>query len=447
MTLTAPSRDRPLPPRPPGRARRHDTEPPLRSLVKGLAVTVVVGFVIWMAISAYNGIPFVSYRTVYVSIPNAGNLLEHDPVRIAGVRVGQVLGKGLASDGRVRLKLQLQPGLQLPVGTAAEVRAQGLLGARYVELIPGHGRRMLANASTIQAPATALTYGLPDALDTFDAQTRGALGTMVRELGTGLLGRGEQLNEAIQLSAGDMVPFQQLAQTILSHPGAAARLLPSLDRMTTALAAERTPISDTFAPGARALTPFADQRTAVRATLAAAPGALSAANAGLSEGEQLLSAAQALADSAQRTLPYAPSGLRALTALLADTHGDLGAATSLLAAAKPAVPAALKLTSSLQPVLSPLGQWLSNLTPMFNQIAPYGCNIENFGAVFRSMTGFGGIGTGPNGPAASFRLTIVPPGLGALGAIDNSGLTARDGYPPPCKYLDTTYPIAVEHSG
>jgi phospholipid/cholesterol/gamma-HCH transport system substrate-binding protein len=339
--------------------------------------------------------------------------------------------------------------VRVPSDTTVALRASGLLGARYVELRPGQSTHLLASGSTLAAPGTALTYGVPEALNTFDAQTRGALGTTVRELGAGLLGRGAQLNDAIRASAPKMVPFQQLAETILSNPGAAQRLLPSLDQMTTALSSSGAQLASTFAPATTALAPFVDQRGAVRATLDQAPAALSAANTGLTDGQRLLGGAQAVASAAQATLPYAPSGLQQLTSLLANTHQDLARATSLLQAAKPAVPAALRITGSLQPLLAPLLAGLQNMTPMLGQLTPYGCNIENMGAVFRSMTGMGGTGTGPHGPAMAFRLTVVPPGGlgGFFGATDTSGLTARDGYPPPCKYLDTPYPILGGHSG
>lgn len=448
-TLRAPSRG-PLPPgrlRSPRSRRRRDSESARRTIFKGVAVSAFVALVVWLAISAYNGVPFASYSTVYVSIPGAGNLLQHDPVRIAGVRVGQLLSKSIGSDGRVRLQLQLDPGVRVPADTAAAVRASGLLGARYVELVPGHSTRMLAAGATIAAPGNALTYGVPEALNTFDAQTRGALGTVVRELGAGLLGRGAQLNDAIRASSPKMLPFQQLAQAVLSNPGAAQRLLPSLDQMTTALASSSGQLASTFAPATTALAPFVDQRGAVQATLDQAPGALSAADSGLADGQRLLSGAQAVAAAAQATLPDAPAGLQQLTALLANTHSDLQRATALLGAAKPAVPAVIRITDSLQPLLAPLLAGLNNLTPMLGQVTPYGCNVENLGVVFRSMTGMGGTGTGPHGPAMAFRLTPVPPGgLGGLiGTTDTSGLTARDGYPAPCKYLGGTYPIVGAH--
>lgn len=427
--------------------RRRDVEPPIRTVVKGLAVSAVVGVLIWLAVSAYNGIPFTNYSTLYVSIPAAGNLLPHDPVRIAGVRVGQVLSKSLGSNGRVRLSLQLEPGVTVPADTAVAVRAQGLLGARYVDLVLGHSAHALPSGSTLTASTSALTFGVPEALDTFDAQTRGALGAMVRGLGAGFLGRGRGLNDALRLDAPQMVPFQQLAATILARPGAAQRLLPSLDRMTTALAGSGAQIAGTFTPGAAALAPFVTERGALRATLDQAPAALESATTGLTQGTRLLGATEALATALHGTLPDAPAGLRRLTSLLKTSPQPLDRAAALLGTAQQAVPAALQITGSLQPVLAPLSQGLARLTPMLDQIAPYGCNVENLGAVFRSMTGLGGTGTGPHGPAMAFRLTPVPPGgQGFFGSTDTSGLTQRDGYPAPCHYLASTYPAIGVHA-
>ena len=429
---------------PPRVHRRRDTERPTRTLLKGLAVVAVVGAFGWLAVSAYNGVPGRSYSTVYVEVPQIGNLLQHDQVRIAGVRVGQVQSRSITPDGRTRLALQLEPGVAVPADSTVAIRASGLLGARYVQLVPGSSARMLHSGATIRASSTALTFGLPEALDTFDTQTRGALGSMVGQLGTGLLGHGTQLNDAVRLSGGQMHRFQQLADSILARPGAAARLLPSLDRGVAPLDSAREDLANLFDPASRALAPFVDQRAAVRAALAQAPATLDAANSGLTRGRRLLTAARALATAASRTLVQAPSGLTEATALLRESHVPLQRTAALLRTAGPAVPAALRITRSLSPLLAPLGQALDNLTPMVAHIGRYGCDVINFGAVFRSMTGFGGTGDGPGGPAMEFRLQAIPPSVNQVtGTSEQSNLVIRDGYPGPCKYLASPYSAAA----
>lgn len=57
-------------------------------------------------------------------------------VRVAGVRVGEVDGVGLAGR-RARVSLRLDQPLPLTVGTFARVANLGLLGEKYIEIVPG----------------------------------------------------------------------------------------------------------------------------------------------------------------------------------------------------------------------------------------------------------------------------------------------------------------------
>jgi ABC-type transporter Mla subunit MlaD len=406
------------------------------ALVLGL-LTIYVAF----SVTAYNGLPWKGYGTVYASVPEKGNLIKHDQVRIAGVRAGQVLSIAVTPDGRAQLKLQLEPGTKLPVDTQVFVRANGLLGARYVQLIPGHSAQLLPDGATIRGSADALTYGVPDAISVLDSRTRGALGTTVQGLGAGVLGNGVGLNRTIRDSSAEIEPFKALVQSILAPPGAAARLIPGLDSLAVPLNASRVQIGDMLAPATRALQPLVDQRTAVRATLDQAPPTLDAVRSGLGTGLSLLTAADDLATQAQLTLPGAPAGLRAATALLKDT-APLGRATTLLQKLRPTVPAVLRLTGALSPLLTPLGNGLRNAIPTINYIGGRACNVENFGAVVRSMTGWGGTtGDGPNGAATQFRLQVlVAPLTSELGLAQPPGSAQRTTYDPPCAFLSKTYP-------
>ena len=79
--------------------RRRDTEPASRTLLKGLAVGAVFVAFGWLAVTAYNGVPGRHYTTVYADVSEVGNVLQHDQVRIAGVRVGQVQQRSIRPDG------------------------------------------------------------------------------------------------------------------------------------------------------------------------------------------------------------------------------------------------------------------------------------------------------------------------------------------------------------
>ncbi|WP_205698855.1 MlaD family protein [Conexibacter sp. SYSU D00693] len=423
------------------RVRRYDDEPPVRVLGRGVAVLVLLAAFGWLSVKLYDGVPGRDYRFVDAQVPQVGNLISHDPVRLGGVRVGQVKAVDSGPGGTGRLELQIEPGTDLRADTGIRIRANGLLGSRYVELLPGRSREPLADGRAIVGGHDTLTYGATDALDVLDRETRGALRPLVGELGTGLAGQGRNVNDLLRAGAREIGPTSELFAALRTD--ATARLLPSLHAALVPLDDRRVALSALPAAASDALTPFVTERDATRATLDAAPGALAAAQAGLGAGRPLLVAAQGLSRAARRVLPDAPGALRATRALLAEAQDPLRKARPLLAEVEPTVPAALRVTSAADPLLKPVVGLADDLRRMADQLAPYGCDIKNFGAVFRSMTGLGARAPGgPNGAPMQFRLQIAAPvPTEALSMQDTTGLVVRDGYPDPCEYLAKPYPI------
>lgn len=425
------------------RRRRSEIKRPLYVLLSGVGVIGLLLIMFAVAVRAPNGVPFVPYRTVYASVPDPGNIAPHNDVRIAGVRVGQVINL-TSRDQRALVKLQLDPGQKVPNDTSVFVRGQGLLGARFVELRPGTSKQALPDGATIRGGAQSLTYGVPDALNTFDGKTRVRLSAALSGLGEGVLGRGRDLNAALHAAPPDGRDFQTVTGALLARPGAAGRLAPSLESTTMALDASREDMARGLAPTAKALQPLVDQRDALARTLEEAPPTLDVARSGLTEGRRLLGAARTLAAAASDTLPAAPPGLRATTALLRQSHAPLGRAASLLREAQPTVPAVLDVVHRASPLLEPARRLLDKVLPVVRSTGAHGCDIHNFGKGWRSLLGFGAPGPGPQstplpngliGPLDALRITPVVSTSTAQGiATDPKPLAQYEPYSPPCKY-------------
>lgn len=429
--------------RPVRRTRRQRTNQvaPAGVLIRGgIVMALLLGFIA-LAVSLYSGVPGRSYLQIRAEVPVVGNLLQHDPVRVGGVRVGQVRSVGTTPGGRAALQLQLDPGTRLPSDSTIVVRANGLLGGRFVQLIPGRSRTELADGGAVRPARQSITFGVPETLDTFDAQTRGRLQDTIEGLGTGLTGRSSGLNTFLHRASQEITHAQDLITTVDAPPGSVERLLPSLRAGLAPLDVNRDPLTDMFAAGDAALQPLVTERGQVRDVLAAAPPALDAADAGLAKGTRLLAALRSVAGAASLTLPDAPRGLRTTALLLRDARDPLAKADDLLQEVDPTVPKVLKLTGAVRPVLRPLLNASEDLRPMVSTIGAYGCDIINTGTTFRSMTGSGGTGSGPNGPLKNFRLQAIAPALGELTQVsDHTGVLIKDGYPAPCKYGPTAYP-------
>lgn len=422
--------------------RRSNRESTSSTLIKGgLTIGTLLLFVAF-AVTVQEGVPTKDYSTMYVDARESGSLRGNDKVAIGGVRVGRVVAVDPSGQG-ARVELQLEPGVTLPRDTKVRIRANGLLGARYVQLIPGSHHARLDDGATIKGGRDVLSSTVPDALDVFNAETRGALGSAVTGLGRGLLGNGEPLNDAIRVASDATTPFAALMDTI-ARDGAPEELVPSLDSGMGALDGARGDLQRMLDPAADALAPFSDRRAALRSTLTEAPSALATATAGLDSGTRLLAATGGLVRSAHRTLPAAPAGLRQATALLREARTDEGGgspidrATRLLESARPAVPATLELTRALRPVLPNITDALGSLSPIVQYVGKYGCDFINTGVVLRSMTGYTGTGTGPNGPSSQFRLQAAA-GMEALGIRE--AVSKRDPYYAPCTYLGRDYQV------
>jgi phospholipid/cholesterol/gamma-HCH transport system substrate-binding protein len=89
---------------------------------------------------------------------SVGDLKVGDPVRLAGVNVGEVRKITLA-EFAAQAELSLQIGLQLPEDTIASIKSSGLLGDSYVSLSPGGSDRVLAAGAQIThtEPAISIT--------------------------------------------------------------------------------------------------------------------------------------------------------------------------------------------------------------------------------------------------------------------------------------------------
>jgi phospholipid/cholesterol/gamma-HCH transport system substrate-binding protein len=77
-------------------------------------------------------------RRIDAVFGTVAGLDDKSAVRMAGVRVGRVDGIGLAADGRsAKVRLLLEQPLSLTEGTSARIANLGLLGDKYVEIVPG----------------------------------------------------------------------------------------------------------------------------------------------------------------------------------------------------------------------------------------------------------------------------------------------------------------------
>ncbi len=113
-----------------------------------LVALVLAGLLIWKIKDLRFGKP--SERTLSVQFDDVAGLKNKADVRLAGVLVGKV-GKIRLVGGKALVDLELTTDVELRKGASATIQSLGMLGDKYVELVPGPvGAGPLPEGTTVQ---------------------------------------------------------------------------------------------------------------------------------------------------------------------------------------------------------------------------------------------------------------------------------------------------------
>ena len=214
------------------------------------AVTLLVTLVaVYLSYNANSGLPFVPTYDLKADVPNAANLVRGNDVRIGGARVGTVskITPVPSASGKpsAQLELKLDRSIQpLPVDTKFIVRPRSALGLKYVELTPGRAKAGFTAGSTIPIEAAQPEpVEIDDVFNMFDARARRGAQRSLNGFGTGLAGRGDDLNTAIQAFKPLLDDLEPVARNLSSPRTRLDRLFPALE----ATASEVAPVAETQA--------------------------------------------------------------------------------------------------------------------------------------------------------------------------------------------------------
>jgi phospholipid/cholesterol/gamma-HCH transport system substrate-binding protein len=104
----------------------------------GILVLIVGGLIAAMSIKVSESSGFIGGKKLWFSMENAAGLIKNGPVHVAGIRIGIVQKISLADDGRARIDVVVQPGVLLTKSSKIQIRPNGILGDKHIEIIPGN---------------------------------------------------------------------------------------------------------------------------------------------------------------------------------------------------------------------------------------------------------------------------------------------------------------------
>ena len=332
------------------------------SLAVGIVVAVLGVVAAVVSTIAINGLPWSNPYEVSVIVPPEAPIVRAgDEVRIAGRRAGEVRGVEVteqggdgAAPGR-ELELELDDA-EVAADATATVRLRGLAGAVYVDLDPGT-EEPLASGATIGRDATDTGTQLTDVIEAFDAETRASLSRTLTATGSGLAGRGEDINRAL----GDLEPVlrngNRLLQGVAVDPGRTtlANLVGDAGATAAGLGGDGRSLAGALTGAAPVSEAVARQRDALGATLAAAPGTLA-------ELDRTLPAALPLFDEVEHASAELTPATEALERALPSVNS--------LLARNEEVDAIARVGQAAQPVVEQADPVLSGLLPTARTLGP-----------------------------------------------------------------------------
>lgn len=163
-------------------------------------------------------------------------------VKMRGVNVGTVSGVDLLDDGRARLSLAIDDGVEVPATVAARIEPLSVFGPKFVSLIPEPGPtrgELLSGgdeiaSATVRTELTGVLADTTSMLAHVDAQE---VLEIFDAVSTGLDGRGDEIGETID-GATTLVDIAHRRR------GELTRFLPAVDNLSSTIASRSSTFLD-----------------------------------------------------------------------------------------------------------------------------------------------------------------------------------------------------------
>jgi phospholipid/cholesterol/gamma-HCH transport system substrate-binding protein len=105
--------------------------------VMGAVVLVVAALFLFFAYSTSQVRSVRGYEVV-AKFDRIEGVREGSDVRISGIKVGSIIGENLdAANYLAVVRMSIDPKIKLPTDTIAQISSSGLLGDKYMSLLPG----------------------------------------------------------------------------------------------------------------------------------------------------------------------------------------------------------------------------------------------------------------------------------------------------------------------
>ncbi|MEV6068224.1 MCE family protein [Nocardia sp. NPDC052001] len=230
-----------------------------RNLWLGLfGVLLIVGLLAGSTLYRQIGI---GEKTIKAEFVQTAGIKTGDKVAVSGVSVGTVTGAELEGD-HVMVSLSVSNDVKFGPDAKASIKMATLLGARYVDLVPGDGSGLKNNR--IPKSNTSVPYNLADVVQEGTPKFE-ELDT--KKLADSLNLINQQMGDSPQLTVQALDSVGALAKTMNDRKGEVDQLLKDLDRVTKILGDNRNSVLLVITQGEAIANRVMERQTLLRTLL------------------------------------------------------------------------------------------------------------------------------------------------------------------------------------
>jgi phospholipid/cholesterol/gamma-HCH transport system substrate-binding protein len=394
-----------------------------RVLAVALFVVVCISSIVGLLIPAGFFSGFGNMYSVKVQVADVDNAVKNGQVRIAGVRVGDILAVEAHPGGAIvtlGFRDEYKP---LHEGAIVRVGNRSLVEETYFDITDGKGAA-IPDGGSLPASSVQTSTQLRDLLDSLDEKTRASLSAMLRSTGSATKDTHEPVG---QLFAG-LGGIGGDGNTALAALGDQSQDLKLLLRDTTtmlnALDTGQGQIATMVDNANRLTAATAEQKPAIEATMVRLPGVLDSAYHASASLHDLSDALRPVAHGLSDAAPRLRDALHDLPDVSRDLRRMLPHLDRVLDRAPRTLHKVHRFSSPLKDDVIPNARdILQDANPMLGFMAPYGPElggmIGNFGAILNYQDESG---------RQVFHASLVTPGATAVGSPINPGNLGRSNF-------------------
>ncbi len=171
------------------------------------------------------------YHEIQITFPTADGLVSGSDVLEAGSKIGTIGDIEPTQDNSALVTVQIADGhWPLHKGTTADIRPKSLLGEKYVDVHDGAATNSALDTSVVlHESQKAVPVELDQFINSLDEPTRNAARVLLNDLGAGVAGRGQSLNQAIAAGKADLQNLAVFGTTLNNRDADLDRILVGLD--------------------------------------------------------------------------------------------------------------------------------------------------------------------------------------------------------------------------